>query len=305
MKKIIFSLFVGLMFMMNGQAQERYIFNQHFVNPILINPGATGFDEAHNFLFNYRNKWAGFPGSPNTFAFSYDGRVVDKVGLGGFVMKDEFGALESLKGQLSYAYHLLGDNYKVGLGFTTEYIQYRAKGGLNGPMDFDRDDPLIINRQDGDTYFDLAIGAHGMFSDKIIFDLVFPGLVRTRISEAVQTQEEDRTFNYIIGVGYQYEVENYDLTVIPSLFVKKLRNVPLHVEGNLFLKFYDGQLSGGVSYAYGAENRLGALLGTAINNFNFYYSYNVSFQPFQTYSNGSHELTVGYKFPLKKENMVK
>jgi hypothetical protein len=112
--------------------------------------------------------------------------------------------------------------------------------------------------------------------------------------------EEERSFNFIVGLGYVYDVENYDLTVTPSIFVKKLRYVPLHVEGNLHLSFYDGQLSGGLSYAYGAENRLGALLGTSINNFNFYYSYNVGFQPFQTYSNGSHELTLGYRFPVKK-----
>jgi len=287
-------------FFLGAEAQERYIFTQHYVNPVLINPGATGFGEAHNFLFNYRNKWASFPGAPNTYAFSYDGMIVDKVGLGGFIMKDEFGALESLKGQLAYAYHLLGEDYKVGLGFTTEFIQYRLKGALDGPEGFDKNDPLIGERQAGDNFFDLAVGAHGMISDKFIFDIVFPGLVRTQLNDSGTSKEEERSFNFIFGAGYQYEVENYDLTVTPSLFVKKLRNVPLHVEGNLLLTFYEGQLSGGVSYAYGAEDRLGAMLGTGLNNFRFFYSYNVSFQPFQTYSNGSHELTIGYRIPYKK-----
>jgi type IX secretion system PorP/SprF family membrane protein len=300
MKRILFSLIIVFGFFMNGEAQERYIFSQHFVNPVLINPGATGFEDAHSFLFNYRNKWASFPGAPKTYAFSYDGLVAEKVGLGGFVMQDEFGALQSLKAQLGYAYHLMGDNYKIGLGFTTEYIQYRAKGALSGPDGFDANDPLIRERQAGDKFFDLAIGAHGMIYDQIIFDVVFPGLVRTKLNDAVETQKEDRTFNFILGVGYRYEVENYDLAVTPSIFVKKLRNVPLHLEGNLLLSFYDGQLSGGISYAYGAENRLGAMLGTGINNFSFYYSYNVSFQPFQTYSNGAHELTIGYRFPVSK-----
>jgi len=299
MKKLVFSMFIVLGFLISGDAQERYIFSQHFVNPVLINPGATGFDDAHSFLFNYRNKWASFPGAPNTYAFSYDGLVADKVGLGGFVMQDEFGALQSTKGQLSYAYHLMDENYKIGLGFTTEYIQYRAKGALSGPIDFDRNDPLIAQRQEGDRFFDLAIGAHGMIYDKFIVDVVFPGLVRAKLNDDVETQKEDRTFNYILGIGYQYKVMNYDLTVIPSIFIKQLRNVPLHIEGNLLLSFYEGQLSGGLSYAYGAENRLGAMLGTGINNFSLFYSYNVSFQPFQTYSNGSHELTIGYKLPVE------
>lgn len=298
MKKILFAVIIMLGFSLQGEAQERYIFSQHFVNPILINPGASGFDDAHSLLFNYRNKWASFPGAPKTYAFSYDGLVADKVGLGGFVMQDQFGALQSLKAQLSYAYHLMGDNYKVGIGFTTEYIQYRATGALDGPMDFDANDPLIKERQSGDKFFDLAIGAHGKIADQFLFDVVFPGLVRTKLNNDVATQQEDRTFNFIFGVGYEYEVENYDFMVIPSLYVKKLRNVPLHVEGNLLLSFYEGQLSGGLSYAYGAENRFGAMLGTGINNFRFYYSYNVSFQAFQSYSNGAHEITIGYKFPV-------
>ena len=300
MKKILFSIIVGLIFLVSGSAQERYIFTQHFVNPVLINPGATGFENAHSFLFNYRNKWAGFPGSPKTYAFSYDGLVVDKVGLGGFLMQDEFGALQVFKGQLSYAYHLMDENYRIGIGFTTEYLEYRAKGSLSGPIDFDRNDPLIADRQEGDRYFDLAIGSHGLIADQFIFDIVFAGLVRTKLNDDGQTQQEDRTFNYILGVGYQYKVPNYDLMVTPSIFVKQLRHVPLHLEMNLLLSFYEGQLSGGLSYAYGAEDRMGAMLGTKINNFNFYYSYNVSFQGFQSYSNGAHELTVGYRIPIKK-----
>jgi hypothetical protein len=69
MKRILFSLIIVFGFFMNGEAQERYIFSQHFVNPVLINPGATGFEDAHSFLFNYRNKWASFPGAPKTYAF--------------------------------------------------------------------------------------------------------------------------------------------------------------------------------------------------------------------------------------------
>ena len=300
MKKFLLSLLALLVVAGSGMAQERYIFTQHFVNPVLINPGATGFDQAHSFLFNYRNKWAGFPGAPRTIAFSYDGTVMDKVGLGGFVMQDEFGALKVFKGQVSYAYQLTDENYRIGLGFSTEYLEYRASGSLTGPIDFDRNDPIIADRQAGDRFFDLAIGSHGLIADRFIFDIVFAGLVRTKLNDDGQTQEEDRTFNYILGVGYNYPVPNYDMEVTPSIFIKQLRNVPLHIEADLLLSFYEGQLSGGLSYAYGAEERMGALLGTKINNFHFYYSYNVSFRDFQSYSNGAHELTVGYRIPVKK-----
>ena len=41
----------------NISAQEEYIFNQYFLNPATINPGAAGFQGNHNVLFNYRNTY--------------------------------------------------------------------------------------------------------------------------------------------------------------------------------------------------------------------------------------------------------
>jgi len=297
MKKIVWILLAGFGLMFQLNAQERYIFTQHYVNPILINPGATGFSDAHTLLLNYRNKWAGFPGSPKTYAFSYDGLIMDKAGLGLFLMKDEFGSLEVLKGQLSYAYHLMGDNFKMGLGFTTEYIHYRAKSLISGPPDFDETDPFLKERQIGDKFFDFTFGAHGMYGNQLLFDIVLPGMIRTRLDNGDGTQENERSFNFIVGLGYKYKFPGYDFEVTPSLYIKKLNKVPFHVEGNLLMSFYQGQLLGGVSYAYGAEDRLGAMLGTGLNNFKFFYSYNVSLNSFQTYSNGAHELTVAFVIP--------
>jgi len=297
MKKLVLIILVGLGLIIEINAQERYIFTQHYVNPILINPGATGFSNAHNLLFNYRNKWAGFPGSPKTFAFSYDGLIMDKAGLGLFLMKDQFGSLEVLKGQLSYAYHLMGDNYKLGLGFTTEYLHYRAKSLLSGPAEFVENDPFLEDRQLGDKFFDFTFGAHGSYGDKIIFDLVLPGMIRTKLESQGDNQDTSRNFNFIVGLGYKYKFPGYDFEITPSLFIKKLNKVPFHVEGNVLMSFYQGQLMGGVSYAYGADDRLGAMLGTGLNKFKFFYSYNVSLNNFQSYNNGAHEITIAFIIP--------
>ena len=53
---------------------ERYIYSQAFINPLLINPGAAGFSGSQNLLLNYRNQWSGFNGAPTTATVSYDGR---------------------------------------------------------------------------------------------------------------------------------------------------------------------------------------------------------------------------------------
>ena len=86
---------------------------------------------------------------------------------------------------------------------------------------------------------------------------------------------------------------NYDFYIEPSLFVKQLRGVPFHADLNVKMGFMEDQLIGGLTYAFGYD-RFGFLLGTSVNNFNVYYSYNVSLEDSQQYHNGMHEFTLGF-----------
>jgi len=82
----------------------------------------------------------------------------------------------------------------------------------------------------------------------------------------------------------------------PGIIMKKLSNVPTHIDLNLNFGFLQDKLIGGVTYTVGADKRLGFLIGTKIENLNFYYSYNTSSNVIQDYNNGSHEVTLGFNF---------
>ncbi|MBK7634409.1 MAG: type IX secretion system membrane protein PorP/SprF [Saprospiraceae bacterium] len=85
----------------------------------------------------------------------------------------------------------------------------------------------------------------------------------------------------------------------PNLIVKKLANVPTHIDLNLNFGFLQDKLLAGVNYTLGADKRLGFLIGTKVEKLNFYYSYNTSSNPLQDYNNGSHELTLAINFAGK------
>lgn len=278
---------------LNAQStgEARHVYTQHFINPVFVNPGATGFSDNHRILINYGNKWAGFPGSPRTLTASYDGPVANRLSMGALIFSDRAAATETLKGQLSYAYKIPADNYQVSFGLTTEYFQYGLSGDElnNGLVDFN--DPTVLERLEGARFFDVAAGAYGKFNDDITFGLVLPGLVRARLDNNGGISE--RAFNYIFHVGYQYDVPNYDFYLEPSLFIKQLRGVPFHADINVKFGFMEDQLIGGLTYALGYD-RLGFLLGTSVNNFRAYYSYNVSLENSQQYHNGIHEFTLGF-----------
>ncbi|WP_235299087.1 PorP/SprF family type IX secretion system membrane protein [Portibacter marinus] len=291
MKKILIALVLVVGMFLNVQAQERSVYTHHFINPVLINPAASGFNGEYNILVNYNNKWSGFSDGPKAFTLSYDGPIADRLSIGAILFRDGFAALETTKGQLSFAYKIPADNYEISFGLATEYLQF----GLGGPAIasplVDLNDPSLQERLSGARFFDVAFATYGTFNDNVKFGLVIPGLVRARLDD--NEGDSDRTNNYILHLGYAYDVPNYDFTIEPSLFIKQLRNVPFHADINVKLGFMEDQLMGGLSYGIGYD-RLGFLLGTQVNNFNILYSYNVSMTDSQSYHNGMHEITLGF-----------
>ena len=85
-----------------------------------------------------------------------------------------------------------------------------------------------------------------------------------------------------------------DVIFEPSVFVKQLNNVPFHVDINLLARFADDKFRGGATYTVGADEKVGFIVGTRFNTLSFNYGYNVSRNEFQTFNNGSHELSVRF-----------
>lgn len=294
MKKI-YIIVSAVIFAFSLSAQEEYIFTQYFLNPATINPGASGFDGNHNILFNYRNTWAGFPNTPKSYQAHYNGEVANKVGIGATLVTDSYANLASTRGGLSFAYMIKGDSYKIGGGLSTQFQQYRVNNVDLSSSTIDQGDLFLLSRLDDAQFFEASLGFHGLLDNGLFFDLAFPGIVRSRINNTGSDEESLGSFNYFFGLGYEFPIANYDMRIVPSVYVKQFRNVPLHVDFNALLKFMDGRLISGITYSNGADNRLGFLIGAQVNKIGFNYSYNISFHDSQQYNNGGHEIGIALK----------
>ncbi len=298
--KYFYSLIITACLTFSLTAQEEYIFNQYFLNPATINPGAVGFDGNHNILFNYRNTWSGFPDAPKTFAAHYNGEVANNVGLGAYLLSDNFASLSSIRGSVSFAYVIRGESYKVGVGLSAQYQQYGVNNNVLVNTLNDSTDPDLLRRLEDGQFFEAALGAHGELNNGLFFDIALPGIVRSRISEANMMDESPAQLNYFVGAGYPFPIGGYDMVVEPSVYIKKFRNVPLHIDVNALMKFLDDKLLSGITYSTGADNRLGFLIGMKLNSLRFNYSYNISFHESQQYNNGGHEIGLGIVLDSKK-----
>lgn len=306
MKKIIFTIaLISSVAQLFGQARyfsERYIYNQANIYPVLINPAATGFSQNHMVLFNYRNKWASFEGSPKTVSFSYDGQIADRLGFGAAIVSDGYGELETTKGQIAFSYGIESPTNKVAFGLSAEYIQHQVSGTAVANPYLDSVDPILLRRLDGHNYFDASFGIHGVYDKKITYGLVLPGLVSSSLDD--DEVVPDRKFSYMVNFGYRLVSEENDIVAQPAISIKELQGVPTFIDLNLTLGFLEEALTGGINYSVGGDERLGFLLGLKINSLNFLYGYNVSRHDFQDYNNGSHEITLAFNISgySKKSN---
>ncbi len=279
---------------------ERYIFTQQYVNPVLANPGAAGIGGERQLLFKYRNKWASFDDTPKTVLLSYNGIVSNRLAFGALLMQDTNGALKTSKGQLSFSYNITSPTNEIGFGLSTELIQHSVSAGIFDNPFFDKDDPLALARLDGSQFFDVTFGVYGVYDSKIKYGLSLPGLISSNLDESYEPGIEADGFNYILSLAYVLDLEEEDIVLEPSIFVKQLMFVPNHVDINLKALFLDQKLTGGLSYTVGADERLGFLLGFKVNSLDILYSYNVSRHEFQQYNNGAHEIGVGVNFGSMK-----
>ena len=285
--------FTGIM-----QAQDESIYTHYHINPVLINPAAAGFDDHHNVFLNTRLAFTGFDGSPKSYALSYNGRVAPTFGLGAMIFREDIASLTRTRVQLNYAFQFdRFENFKLGIGFSTEFEGNRVPVSyMDNPL-VDADDILLIENTDGRSFFDAAVGAWGRYKEKTFFGLSIPNLISQRINSGpVDPNDTGLTRYYMLAGGHAFEVEGFNFILEPSILIRKAKDSPFGVDFNLKAKYLEEKIIAGLSYRSGTGGNIGLLLGTRLDVLRVYYSYDFTFQRFQRYNNGSHELTLSFEF---------
>jgi type IX secretion system PorP/SprF family membrane protein len=293
---LILSIIVGTL---NAQRyfDERHVYTQAFLNPTFLNPGAINNGGNQSLSLNYRNTWASFPGAPKTITLSYEGKVANRLGINFLVLQDNFASLQTSKGQLGFSYQINSELNQLGFGLTAEYIRH----GLNNfgiqNSTFDPEDNIIKERRAGIDYVDASFGVYGVYDNRFTYGIALPSLISSRLDNSIT---DERELGFILNLGYKVKSEVTGMSLQPAIWIKKLNNVPTHIDLTMNGGFLNDNLLGGINYRVGADKSLGFNLGVKVDNVGVYYTYNVSSYQFQDSNNGGHEITA--KFNIGKKS---
>lgn len=299
MKKILLLSIIAVAALTKVQAQDQAIFSHYNINPVLIHPAAAGFSGQHQVLFNARMQWTGFPDAPKTFMAQYNGPLSKSFGIGFGVLSESAAQLQRTRAQLNYAIRFpLGKDWEMAAGFSTELQQIRLHGDVAGGSFVDLGDRIIDANMSGVRFLDASVGVYGTYKENTFGGLSFTNLVRSRLDGLVVSDEKESLFNYyVFYLGHKFEVEDLKFTLEPSVMARQIRDVPFQLDINLKAGFLDDQLLAGVSYR--SLGVMGVMLGVQVSPFNLYYTYDVSFQEFQRFNSGAHEVTIALNMKKK------
>lgn len=299
MKRIVYPIILVLFTVATGIAQEYGAYSQYLVNPVLVNPALTGFNGGHDLLLNYKRQWAGFEGTPSMVTFNYNGQLSDNGGIGLNIFSESAAAVRRFRLSGAYAYHLQLSDMKIGLGLQADYVQEKLSNDVLTNGGINPDDPILLAAADGISFFDAAFGFHARYKDNLYFGFSLPHLVRARLTDVEGTDDAEGTGlkSFTANIGYNYALPDLDMSIDPSIMVRKMFNGPISIDGNLLFTFLDQQLYGGLTYRYtvDAGSGLGVLIGTRFSNVSVYYSYDAGFGSFSAYNNGGHEFGLGFR----------
>lgn len=291
-------------------------------NLYLLHPSMAGAALANQIRLTARQQWFDVDDAPNLQTLSINGRVGDKVGLGGIAFADQNGYFSQAGVYGTFAYHLLLSRNPIDLNQVSFGM---SVGILQNSIDetaFAPGDPAISGGSLSDTFFNVDIGASYYFLDFYAHATVKNILPRERaLFNDIQEFESTNQRRYIASVGYVFGQYGSTWSYEPSIMFQATDETKeATIDGNIKVyKDFDDevQLWGGLSYrrsfdgaeftADGEEIRSQKLqyitpfLGVNYKDFIFAYTYSYQNNSVVFSNGGFHQITLGYDFNKRRE----
>ncbi len=293
-KSTIFSLLFVLC-IASSYAQQQTLYTNYLLNNYAYNAGVVGSQPFTQANIYYRNQWTGFEGAPKTYILSLQGplKKIKNSGVGGMILSDNTGLLNTTTGYLTFAYHVkVNKKTKLGLGVSAGAKQYRVR--LYDVKAYDQGDEYLTGNILNGTSFDANAGLY-LHGEKLFFGLSTMTMLNNKINWKAPEGKLTPHFYGVLGYNYKFKK---DFAIQPSVLAKLNQPVPFQMEYSLKFTYKDLIWLGA---SYRERDAMAGMLGvTLMKKLNIAYAYDFSMSSIQKYNNGSHEISLSYSFIKKK-----
>jgi type IX secretion system PorP/SprF family membrane protein len=287
MKKILITL--SIVFMVTGLfAQQIPITSQYMFNDYLLNPAVGGSLDYTSFALSVRSQWSGLEGAPETQFLGGHTKIGNKIGVGGYIFKDETGPISEQGIQLSYSYHFsVGENSNLSFGLGGIIFNHSIS---TAKLKFDEpDDDALSNIRQKAISPDASFGIL-YYTKKFKVGLSIPQIFQNKIYDNYTSVNENNLVrHYLLHGEISFEV-NDKIDLVPGALVKAVSGAPMQFDINL-KTIYQKKYWIGLSYRYDAA--IVGMLGLTYKNIQFGYAYDFIMTDIKDYSSGTHEFHLG------------
>lgn len=324
MKSFILFLAVICFTRLGAFSQQRPHYTQYILNQYIVNPALSGIENYVDVKLSHRHQWTGIQDAPVTTYFTIQGPIgkgdsrvsatgVQPVGvnprgadywtnysaaaphhgIGLQVVQDVTGPFSRTSLQGTYAYHIgLSPRTSLSAGFGLGVNRLRLDVNK---LQFDQqNDPSVIQNSIIDRWKpDLSAGLY-LYSSDFFLGLSAQQIILQKIDFTENSLRKEDGFlvpHLLATAGYRFLLGE-DFNFIPSLMVKYLSPLPVQIEANAKLQYRDAVWLG---TSFRVKDGYAAMLGFNIGSkFNFGYSYDYTISRLNAFSNGTHEIMIGF-----------
>ncbi len=278
-----------------GYSQQDVQLSQFMFDRLSINPASAGMSNAFCVTGIYRNQWVNFDGAPQTTLLNSQLPVKTlHGGLGFTYYNDQLGFESNNIARLHYSYHThlsaAGlDDFAVGasVGLLSKAIKANWITPSGGSW---MADPNIAAPHSLSTTSDFSVGVYYRTPT------IYLGLSSTHLTEnSLKEMNLQTARHYWIMAGYKARIASApQWEVRPNVLVKSDgASTQLDVNAQVYFR---NQFWGGLSYrvADAVVPMIGWKHVMLNSTLSVGYSYDVTTSKLSSYSNGTHEIVLGY-----------
>lgn len=299
MKRILILTSLLILVVTTVRAQFAAQYSQYMYNPIALNPGATGKDNALNVTLNYRTMWQGLQGAPKTmYANLHTPLKNESISVGFQFYNDQIGVSRSNGVLFSGAYRIKmnksGLAFGLGAGAMANQVNWQdVKTVEQGDRVFSQPNSNYWLPSASAGVFFHSQNAFAGLSIPQLFAEVYAGGESYKVSASPQLYTVQATG------GHWFRLNTQNRILISSL-LRYNHSSMLQPEMSLIYS-YNHLFDVGISYRMN-EAVVGIVKMKLTDQFDLSYSYDYMTGKLAAYNKGTHELCLLYTFRYRSNS---